>query len=72
MKPGSRKVFSGVALAAGLSLVFFEVRRALATGRVESWFWLVVGVLVILLAGAEFLPGPKSSDVRSGPTDPRD
>ena len=47
---------------AGLALVFFEVRRSLALGRVESWFWLLVGVLVIVLAVVEFLPGRRSDD----------
>jgi hypothetical protein len=62
VKPGSRRIFSGIALAAGLALVFFELRRALAVGRVESWFWLTVGVLVILLAAAEFLPMARHDD----------
>ena len=62
MKPRSRKVFSGVALAAGLALVFFEVRRALAAGRVESWFWLAVGALVVALAAAPFFTGGRDHD----------
>ena len=62
MKPRTRKVFSAVALVAGGSLVFFEVRRSIALGRVDSWFWLVVGALVIALAAAEFVPGRGSTD----------
>ena len=62
MRPRSRKMFAGVALLAGAALVFFEVRRAVRLGGVESWFWLVVGVLVIVLAAIEFLHGANPSD----------
>jgi hypothetical protein len=62
MKPRSRKVFAGVALVAGAALVFFEVRRDLRVGAVESWFWLVVGVLIIVLAAMEFLHGADPSN----------
>jgi hypothetical protein len=62
VKPRPRKAFAAVALLAGLSLVFFEVRRSLALGRVESWFWPLVGGLVIVLAVVEFLPGRRSDD----------
>ena len=55
MNPRRRKIFAGVAVVAGVALVFFEVRRDLRIGAVESWFWLVVGVLVIVLAAMEFL-----------------
>ena len=51
-----------MALVAGGSLVFFEVRRSIALGRVDSWFWLVVGALVVALAAAEFVPGRGRSD----------
>ena len=72
MRSRTRKLFSGVALVAGGALVFFEVRHSVALGRVESWFWLVVGVLVILLAAAEFVPRARSDDGSSDPTGPRD
>jgi hypothetical protein len=62
VKPQSRRIFSAVALVAGLSLVFFELRRALAAGQVESWFWLAVGAAVILLAAAEFIPKARRHD----------
>jgi len=62
MRPRSRKVFGAVSLAAGAALVFFEARRSLALGRVESWFWLLVGAAVIVLAMAEFLPGRSPHD----------
>jgi len=57
MKPRPRKAFAAVALVAGGLLVFFEARRAVALGRVESWFWPAIGLLVIVLAAIEFLPG---------------
>ena len=60
MKPRTRKVLSAVGLVAGLVLVFFEVRRSAALGRVDSWFWLLVGALVIVFAAAEFLPGRRA------------
>ena len=62
MKPRSRRIFSAIALAAGLALVFFELRRDLAAGHVESWFWLAVGAAVILLAAAEFFPKARHHD----------
>ena len=65
MKTRSRKVFTAVALVAGAVLVFFEARRSMALGRVESWFWLAVGVLVVALAAAEFLPKGGRHDVDS-------
>ena len=61
MKPRSRRIFAGVALITGVVLVFFEVRRDLRVGAVESWFWLVVGVLLIVLASMEFLNGANPS-----------
>ena len=70
MKPRSRKAFAIVALVAGVVLVFFEVRRDFTLGRVESWFWLLVGVLVIVFASAEFVTGPNDGADSNG-TDPR-
>ena len=71
MKPRSRKAFATVALVAGLVLVFFEVRRDVTLGRVESWFWLLVGVLVIVFASAEFVTGRSHDGADSNGTDQR-
>ena len=62
MKRRPRKAFAVVALVAGTVLAFFEVRRSVALGRVDSWFWLLVAVLVIVFAAVEFLPGRRSDD----------
>jgi hypothetical protein len=62
MRKRSRKLFASVALVAGVALVYFEVRRDLRLGVVDSWFWLVVGALVIVLAAMEFLHGANPSD----------
>jgi hypothetical protein len=55
-------MFAGVALVAGAVLVVFEARRDLRVGAVESWFWLVVGALLIVLAAMEFLHGANPPD----------
>ena len=44
----SKRLSSGVAAAAGVGLLAFEVGR-LRQGDAEAYFWLVVGALLVVL-----------------------
>jgi hypothetical protein len=43
-----------LALIAGVALIVFEVAKPGGV-RGESWFWLVVGVLIVILATVEIV-----------------
>jgi len=53
MKPRNRKIIALLALLATAVMLWLE-REPLARGTGESWFWLVVAGLVVVLAAAEF------------------
>ena len=53
--PRGRKVMAAVAVVAGGALLAFEVSRFGVGGSGERWFWLAVGVLVVVLGAVELL-----------------
>ena len=57
-----RPIFSWIALAAGVGLVYFELSRRGGASAVEFNFWLIVGALLIFFALLDLLsrkpPGP--------------
>jgi hypothetical protein len=64
MQRRSRKVFSAIALMTGVALVAFEIGRFSASGPVERWFWLLVGVLVAGLGAFNFLSEPPANGTK--------
>jgi hypothetical protein len=52
-----KKFWHYLALLAGVGLIVFEIAKP---GGVqgESWFWLVVGVLIVILASMEIVQRP--------------
>ena len=54
-----------LALVAGAALIAFEVAKpGPVTG--ESWFWLVVGALVVILATVEIVQRPGNGGKTTG------
>jgi hypothetical protein len=49
-----KRFWQYLALLAGIGLIVFEIVKPGGVSG-ESWFWLVVGVLIILLAGMEIV-----------------
>lgn len=49
-----RRLFAGFACAVGIALIALEIRSLAENGSV-GWFWLMIGVLLLLLGSAEFL-----------------
>ena len=58
MKPTRRKMFAGLALAAGIGLIYFETVHRPDTSSGESAFWLVIAALLILFALVELFSRP--------------
>ena len=65
-RPFRKKLFAGLAVAAGVVLLAFEVARPAATSSsaAEQWFWLVVALALIGVGAAELTspsapPGPR-------------
>ena len=48
-KRNSGRVFAALAVVGGLALGFFEVRLLAQGAGGETWFWLVVAVLMLAL-----------------------
>ena len=51
-------MFAGLALAAGIGLVYFETVHRRGTSSGESAFWLVVAALLILFALVDLFSKP--------------
>ena len=61
MKPLLRKVLASFSVTLGLLLVMLEVRRG--DGGGVQWFWVLVGVLMLVLGTIELLaPKPPPLD----------
>lgn len=59
MKPHKPKtLFYLVAVAFGLALAAFEVSRLVRGGAGESWFWLLVAAMMVLLGMSGLLLKP--------------
>jgi hypothetical protein len=53
-RPIRRRVFAAFAILSGVVLLVFELPKPAETPA-ERWFWLAVGVLVVVLGVAELM-----------------
>ena len=67
-RPFRKKLFAGLAVAAGVVLLAFESTRPADTS-VERWFWIAVAIGLIGLGVAELIssPVPRDGDGRRQP-----
>jgi hypothetical protein len=51
-----QRILAGLSIVAGLFLVVVEGRGILAGQASQEWFWLLVGIALLVLGAMEFLP----------------